>query len=132
MKCKICGSESGKYPLCRTCNAKRESGEIIKCAKCGSWHYAASPCHDAEGSVSSRISSKPELPFLYEAKPSLVTQNEMAYLNCIKSVLPDTCRIQLRPIWPHLSEERMEPNIRMSSFGMWISSLQTCHTGLFL
>lgn len=94
MKCKICGSESGKYPLCRTCNAKRESGEIIKCAKCGSWHYAASPCHDAEGSVSSRISSKPELPFLYEAKPSLVTQNEMAYLNCIKSVLPDTCRIQ--------------------------------------
>ena len=29
MKCKICGSESGSYPLCRTCYAKREAGEII-------------------------------------------------------------------------------------------------------
>lgn len=43
MKCKICGSESGSYPLCRTCYAKREAGEIIKCVKCGSWHYAGSP-----------------------------------------------------------------------------------------
>lgn len=49
MKCKICGSESGSYPLCRTCYAKREAGEIIKCVKCGSWHYAGSPCHCEEG-----------------------------------------------------------------------------------
>ena len=49
MKCKICGSESESYPLCRTCYAKREAGEIIKCVKCGSWHYAGSPCHCEEG-----------------------------------------------------------------------------------
>ena len=94
MKCKICGSESGKYPLCRICNAKRESGEIVKCANCGSWHYADSPCCGAEGSKPSRISHKPDIPFLYEAKPSLVTKNEMAYLSCIQSFLPDTCLIQ--------------------------------------
>ena len=86
MKCKICGSESGSYPLCRTCYAKREAGEIIKCVKCGSWHYAVSPCHCEEGFQASRTSSEAELPFLYEAKPSLVTKTETAYLNCIKSV----------------------------------------------
>lgn len=89
MKCKICGSESGSYPLCRTCYAKREAGEIIKCVKCGSWHYAGSPCHCEEGFQASRTSSEAELPFLYEAKPSLVTKTETAYLNCIKSFLPD-------------------------------------------
>ena len=94
MKCKICGSESGSYPLCRTCYAKREAGEIIKCVKCGSWHYAGSPCHCEEGFQASRTSSEAELPFLYEAKPSLVTKTETAYLNCIKSFLPDTCLIQ--------------------------------------
>lgn len=94
MKCKICGSESGTYPLCRICYAKRESGEVIKCADCQSWHYAGSPCHSTEGSLSSRSSSGQDLPFLYEAKPSLVTKNEMAYLSCIKSFLPDTCLIQ--------------------------------------
>ena len=94
MKCKICGSESGSYPLCRTCYAKREAGEIIKCVKCGSWHSAGSLCHCEEGFQASRTSSEAELPFLYEAKPSLVTKTETAYLNCIKSFLPDTCLIQ--------------------------------------
>ena len=31
MKCKVCGVESGKYPLCRACNIKKEKGEIFKC-----------------------------------------------------------------------------------------------------
>ncbi len=35
MKCKVCGAESGKYPLCRVCNIKKEKGEIFKCEKCG-------------------------------------------------------------------------------------------------
>lgn len=74
MKCKICGSESGSYPLCRTCYAKWKSGEKSS---------AFSPMHPES-----------DIPFLYEAKPSLVTKNEMAYLGCIQSFLPDTCRIQ--------------------------------------
>ena len=44
MKCKVCGAESGKYPLCRACNIKKEKGEIIKCEKCGNWHYTNAPC----------------------------------------------------------------------------------------
>lgn len=44
MKCKVCGSESGKYPLCKECNRKKEIGEIIKCPKCQKWHYAHIPC----------------------------------------------------------------------------------------
>ena len=44
MKCKVCGTESGKYPLCRVCNTKKEKGEIIKCEKCGNWHYTNAPC----------------------------------------------------------------------------------------
>lgn len=34
MKCKVCNAESGKYPLCKECNSKKEAGEIIKCGKC--------------------------------------------------------------------------------------------------
>lgn len=94
MKCKICGNESGKYPLCRACNAKRESGEIIKCTKCGNWHYADSSCSDTDSSKASRICPEPDTPFLYEAKQSLVTKTEMEYLKCIQSLLPDTCLIQ--------------------------------------
>ena len=29
MKCKVCGAESGKYPLCINCNKKKEQGQII-------------------------------------------------------------------------------------------------------
>lgn len=94
MKCKICGNESGKYPLCRACNAKRESGEIIKCTKCGNWHYAVFPCSGTDSSDTSRICPEPDAPFLYEAKQSLVTKTEMEYLKCIQSLLPDTCLIQ--------------------------------------
>lgn len=94
MKCKICGNESGKYPLCRACNAKRESGEIIKCTKCGNWHYADSSCSGTDSSKASRICPEPDTPFLYEAKQSLVTKTEMEYLKCIQSLLPDTCLIQ--------------------------------------
>ena len=94
MKCKICGNESGKYPLCRACNAKRESGEIIKCTNCGNWHYADFPCSGTDSSDTSRICPEPDTPFLYEAKQSLVTKTEMEYLKCIQSLLPDTCLIQ--------------------------------------
>lgn len=87
MKCKVCGAESGKYPLCWECNKKKETGEIIKCPRCHQWHYANMCCmeEDAEDE---------DGEYLYERKPSLVTRNEMEYLKCIKAVLPEGCLIQ--------------------------------------
>ena len=86
MKCKVCGSESGKYPLCKECNRKKEIGEIIKCPNCQKWHYANRSCaEDLESS---------EEKFLYDLKFSLVTKTEMEYLNCIKAVLPENCLVQ--------------------------------------
>lgn len=86
MECKVCGAESGKYPLCKECNKKREGGEIIKCPKCQKWHYITVSCaEDLEIS---------EEKYLYELKSSLVTKKEMEYLNCIKAVLPENCLVQ--------------------------------------
>lgn len=86
MKCKVCGAESGKYPLCRECNKKRQTGEIIKCPKCQQWHYINMPCAEEKEIVGEK--------FLYELKESLVTKTEMEYLNCIKAVLPENYLIQ--------------------------------------
>ena len=86
MKCKVCGAESGKYPLCRECYRKKEAGEIIKCPVCQQWHYANMPCPDDQ--------ENPAGQFLYERKFSLVTRTEMEFLNCIKEVLPDQYLIQ--------------------------------------
>lgn len=88
MKCKVCGAESGKYPLCRECYRKKETGEIIKCPQCQEWHYADMPCEKKQDAVEN------EEKFLYELKPSMVTKTEMQYLNCLKEVLPETCLIQ--------------------------------------
>ncbi len=51
MNCQVCGSESGKYPLCRICNTKKENGIVIKCAKCGKWQYVI---HNCTGTVSDK------------------------------------------------------------------------------
>lgn len=88
MKCQVCGAESGKYPLCRNCNKKKEAGEIIKCPKCQKWHYVNAPCAEEKTIVGENEE------YLYELKPSLVTTTEMKYLNCIKSVLPENCMVQ--------------------------------------
>ena len=76
MKCQVCGRESGKYPLCRMCNEKRRTGEVIKCSACGRWHYAGTPCPEPE-------------PFLYRLKAFLVTRTEKDYWDCIVSELPE-------------------------------------------
>lgn len=88
MKCKVCGAESGKYPLCKECNKKKEAGEIIKCEKCHKWHYASAPCEIEEDI------EETEGKFLYQLKPSLVTDTEMNFLKCIKDVLPKGYLIQ--------------------------------------
>jgi len=81
MKCKICGTESGKYPLCRVCNIKKEKGEIIKCSVCGNWHYASSLCVDSSSTDYNDV-------FLYDAKSTLISKSEQTYYNAIISSLP--------------------------------------------
>lgn len=79
MKCKVCGAESGKYHLCRACNIKKEKGEIIKCEKCGNWHYTNTTCPDIAANSSN---------YLYNVKETLITKSEQGYFSAIKSALP--------------------------------------------
>ncbi len=82
MKCKVCGAESGKYPLCRGCNLKKDKGEIIKCDKCGNWHYVNIPCPT---SVPIADNSK----YLYDVRKTLISKSEQGFFNSIKSSVPD-------------------------------------------
>jgi len=66
VKCKVCGAESGKYPLCRECNKKKETEK----------------------------STEEQEKFLYDLKDSLVTKTEMEYLRGIQAVLPEGCLVQ--------------------------------------
>ena len=96
MNCKICGTESGKYPLCLNCNKRKEKGEIIKCSKCNQWHLADFLCEERiveqvkstceNLNVNSDVN---ESDFLYSLKPSIITKNELNYFNAIKSVLSE-------------------------------------------
>lgn len=83
MKCKICGSESGKYPLCRVCNIRKEKGEITKCTLCGNWHLTNAPCVNSEV----KIESSPDM-YLYNAKYRLISKSEQAYAAVILTALP--------------------------------------------
>lgn len=69
MKCKVCGAESGKYPLCRACNNKKEKGEIIKCEKCDNWHYTNAPCP-----VPNPTTDKDK--YLYDVRKTLISKSE--------------------------------------------------------
>ena len=82
MKCKVCGAESGKYPLCRSCNIKKEKGEILKCEKCGQWHYANTSCP-----VPTTVTTNGN--YLYEVKKTLISNSEQGFYVVIKSVVPD-------------------------------------------
>ena len=42
--CDVCNAPSGNYPICSKCNKLKNEGKIIKCEKCGKWHYADKPC----------------------------------------------------------------------------------------
>lgn len=82
MKCKICGAESGKYPLCAACNIKKEKGEIIKCTKCGNWHYANVECPVPSNEDSDAL-------FLYDARKTIISKSERAYFDVLKSSVPE-------------------------------------------
>ena len=72
MKCQVCGTDSGKYPLCAVCNQERERGRIIKCEKCGRWHYWDVECPQIQ-----------KKEFLYECRKSLLTDNEKKFYAAI-------------------------------------------------
>ena len=82
MKCKVCGAESGKYPLCRACNIKKDNGEIIKCSKCDNWHYANELCPEG-------TSTTKENKYLYEAQKTLISKSEQEFYLALKSSVPD-------------------------------------------
>lgn len=82
MNCKVCGHGSGKYPLCRACNFKKERGEIIKCANCHNWHYVTAPC-------SAFVPHMDAANFLYDAKHTLISKSEQAFYSAILSSVPD-------------------------------------------
>ncbi len=76
MKCRLCGAESGKYPLCRECYKKEKFNT-------GSNTGYQEEHHSGEDNK-----------FLYELKTSLVTETERKFLDCIKSVLPEGYQVQ--------------------------------------
>lgn len=82
MKCKVCGAESGKYPLCRACNMKKEKGEIIKCEKCGNYHYPNSPC-----SIPAPVTNNDT--YLYAVRKTLISKSEQGFFNAIKASVPE-------------------------------------------
>ncbi len=82
MKCKVCGAQSGKYPLCHACNVKKEKSEVIKCEKCGSWHLIYTPC------PTHFISADTE-DYLYNVKKTLISVNEQEFYNAIRSSVPN-------------------------------------------
>ncbi len=81
MKCKVCGAESGKYPLCRVCNVKKEKGEIIKCEKCGNWHYTNAPCPTLAPVTDNG-------KYLYDVRKTLISKSEQEFFNAIQSSVP--------------------------------------------
>ncbi len=81
MKCQVCGNESGQYVLCSDCNVRRRKGDVVKCSKCGGWHFTNKPCINCI--------SDPKTDMIYETKTSLLSPIEKAYFDCIKSALPE-------------------------------------------
>ena len=82
MKCKICGAESGKYPLCCACNLKKDKGEIIKCEKCGNWHYTNTPCPIPNPTTDND-------KYLYDVRKTLISKSEQGFYNAIKASVPE-------------------------------------------
>ena len=84
MKCKACGSESGKYPFCLACNEKKKQGLVKLCETCHRWHEVG-PCPPQ--------AAAPAETFLYEPKAALISQSEAAFLEGIQAGLPEGYRL---------------------------------------
>lgn len=69
-----------EYPICKECNQKRESGEVIKCPLCGNWHYAEAPCKSVED-----INDE---EYLYAPRDRLISRSENGFFKAISSAIP--------------------------------------------
>lgn len=71
-KCPVCGKEiEDKYQLCFKCNEKYKKGVIIRCEKCGKFHYS----------------------FLYTPKERLISDLEHFFYESMLSKLPPDYRV---------------------------------------
>ena len=114
MKCQVCGNESGKYPLCRVCNAIKEKGDIQKCCVCGRWHHLSTPCYSSGNNKYSHNSSDDfntftdnfntgayapsytyayDDSFVYNVKNCLISSCEQEYYVVIQASLPKGCYV---------------------------------------
>ena len=57
MACILCGGNSGKYHFCLKCNKLKDEGKVIKCSKCGQWHYLDVNCKCETENVRETINS---------------------------------------------------------------------------
>lgn len=81
MRCRICGTECGRYHLCKECNQKKDAGIITRCKQCGSYHYTSIEC-DCNGKAPTPQS------FTYNLKSPLISKSEQNYYYAILEVLP--------------------------------------------
>lgn len=79
MNCAVCGLESGQYILCPNCYGKLKEGTIIKCSKCGRYHYATL------GTCPQVVKEQPEN--LYVMRPSLMSDIEQVYYKILTQIL---------------------------------------------
>lgn len=86
MICESCGDNSGKYNLCKKCYYLFKDGKLIKCEKCGKWHSPNSSCESS--SIQSNDAQQSQ-KFIYNPKPSLITEAEKGFYNVIKELIPD-------------------------------------------
>lgn len=91
MNCEVCGEYSGKYSLCKKCYYLSKDGKLIKCDKCNKWHEPSLNCCNADNLSNQNDNDNNEetQKFVYNPKPSLLTETEKRFYKAIKEVLPE-------------------------------------------
>ncbi len=91
MNCEVCGEYSGKYSLCKKCYYLSKDGKLIKCDKCNKWHEPSLNCCNADNLSNQNDNDNNEetQKFVYNPKPSLLTETEKGFYKAIKEVLPE-------------------------------------------
>lgn len=92
MNCEVCGEYSGKYSLCKKCYYLSKDGKLIKCDKCNKWHEPSLNCDNADNLSNQNDNDNNEetQKFVYNPKPSLLTETEKGFYKAIKEVLPES------------------------------------------
>lgn len=86
MICEACGEYSGSYNLCKKCYYLSKDKKLCKCEQCGKWH---NPNLNCENSLNQNNNTQQSQKFIYNPKPSLITETEKGFYNAIKELLPN-------------------------------------------